>query len=101
MSKNSIFILTENGTKPVPIGTIVYKPYQPAKVGKVVEDLGHFIRPSDKVVLESIRVVKVLWKDGTESKVLSLHLNNFETLVEDHKRKYEKFSKILETVRKL
>ena len=35
-------------------------------------------------------MVRVRWVDGTESVKEANHLQNFDALIEDHKRKYEK-----------
>lgn len=51
-----------NGEDPVPIGTLVYEIYSPAKCGKVIEDRGFSLSGN------YFRKLLVRWlKDGNES----------------------------------
>jgi hypothetical protein len=80
--------VTLNDRKPVPVGTLVYRSYSPVQCGKVVKDLG--FEGSSKF----FRRVKVKWlKDGSETVESTASLKNFRSLIEDHQRKFEKFSK--------
>lgn len=87
-------------SQPIQIGTLVYKPYEPASCGKVVETRG-FDRYADGSKSDAELVVIKWLKDGTRSIQSTLHLNDFGALVEEHKRKYEKHSATLEKLKAL
>lgn len=77
------------------VGALVYEAYTPAKCGKVLEDLG----PTGSGYFHRLKVR--LLKNGEEKIYGSGILNDFEELIADHKRKYERHLATLEKLKAL
>jgi hypothetical protein len=80
------------------VDKLVYKAYSPAKCGKVIEDMGWH---TPQGMRRACRIIKVKWINGTVTQELAYVLNDYEALVEDHRKKYEKFSKVVEELKEL
>lgn len=81
------------------VGKLVYQAYVPQQPGKIVEDLGYPMTPAKR--RSSFKNVKVKWLNGKTTTESVAILNDFEALVDDHKRKYEKFSAKAEQLKSL
>lgn len=77
------------------VGALVYEAYTPAKCFKVIEDLGLCAGSS---FFHNLRVKNL---KGIESVKSSAGLNDFEELVADHKRKYDRHLATLEKLKAL
>lgn len=69
------------------IGTLVYESFKPMNPGRVMS-----IKPPGPNNVSGEDWLTVLHLNGKTKEYLRTHLMNFESLVEDHRRKYEKFS---------
>ena len=103
MTKLKWWEIENNDQAKTMIGSIVYEAYTPSRVGKVIDcwlehpyGRGH-----------AMPVAKVKWLRQTKkypdpvSEVLLHALNDFEALIEDHRRKYKKHKKVLDEVKTL
>lgn len=83
---------------PGTVGKLVYKPYNPARCGKVIQDCGMYRHGKG---LLPFRLVEVCWLKGDTTIEEINHLQDFEELVAEHKRKYERHSATIERLRKI
>lgn len=85
------------------VGALVYEAYSTVKCGKVIEDLGpqKVTKLHGETFVSTFHDLRVRWLKGGESIVSSSKLNNFEELVEDHRRKLERHMKTLEALKLL
>lgn len=96
-------IETEEQAKEL-IGSVVYEPYTPSRVGKIVDCyLNHvgYNRPNHLGYhcFASVRWLKQTKKyPHKQTEVRLSHLQDYEKLIADHKRKYEKHAAILKKV---
>lgn len=70
------------------IGDLVYVAYQPLKPAKII-------------ALKENRCVLVQYLDGSTETRSVLGLRDFRALVDEHQRKYKKFSALIPTLEKL
>lgn len=76
-------------------GSNVYRPYRPQQAGVIVTDL-------DKGTTEvHNRRVRVRWLKGTEEQVRLGDLNDFDLLIEDHRKKLQTHEAVLEKLKVL
>ena len=76
------------------VGMRVYRPFEILKPGKIIT-----VTPNVKDPWSTRCTVK--WLDGSTTDEQASHLNNFTHAMEEHKKKYDKFSKIAQEVDKL
>lgn len=76
------------------VGALVYEAYTPARCGKVIADLG-------AIGSGYFHKLRVRYIKGEEKDIDSGQLKNFEELVEEHKRKYERHASTLEKLKLL
>lgn len=69
------------------VGTLVYEAFKPMNPGRVIS-----IRPPGPNSASGDDWLTVLHLNGVSREWRRTHLKNFESLIEDHRRKYEKFS---------
>lgn len=69
------------------VGTLVYQAFKPMNPGKVLS-----IRPPGPNNVTGEDWLTVKWLNGSVSEHRRMGLQDFETLIEDHRRKYEKFT---------
>lgn len=70
------------------VGDFCYKPFRPSVAGKVVE------------VINEYHVI-VQWIDGSKSEHLCTTLNDFNALIEDHRKKLATHEAMLERLKAL
>lgn len=78
------------------VGKLVYKPYTPTRCGKVIQDCGMYRHGKG---LLPFRLVGVKWLKGDTTIEEIEHLQDFEDLVAEHKRKFERHSVTAEKLR--
>ena len=95
------------------IGVAVYEPYTVQRVGKIIDcyletkEYQKEIYAGHCISMRYDVWAKVKWLKQTQkypdqiTEVPLQHLQDYETLIEDHRRKYEKHQAILEEVRRL
>jgi len=76
-------------------GRLVYESFRPMKPGIIQQVLGVTYQHEYAINFR----VEVRWKNGQISQCDTWSLQDFSILIEDHKRKAEKFSKMAEDLR--
>ena len=69
------------------MGSLVYEAFKPMNPGRVTS-----IRPPGPNNITGDDWLTIKWLNGKTSEHRRTGLQNFEALIEDHKRKYEKFT---------
>lgn len=80
--------------KDAKVDSLVYESFKPQKPGKIVS-----VRPSRRAGDSDYLTVK--FEDGTTKEFSRDHLNDFEELIDEHKRKYLKFDAIAQRLKVL
>ena len=86
------------------IGMIVYEKRMASNPGKIIQDLGVGLTEKMKKATfvskkRPERLVMVRFANGTERESQLSKLCDYQFLIDEHKRKYEKFSEIAEELR--
>jgi len=76
------------------LGVLGYEAFKPQKPGKVIS-----VRPSNRFPDESYVTLKFL--DGSTKEINASHVNDYEELIEEHRRKYEKFNLVAQELSKI
>lgn len=103
------------GTRQVKVGEIVYRGYSPQNPGKIIaivgNDLPYYIckvrwmHPAPKLVKEPYPHYPRKGDDNAvfekETIEHTMHLNSFQALIDDHKKKWTKHQQMLTKAKKL
>lgn len=79
-----------------PIGTLVYQAFKPNKPGKVIDIKMSKRHPRMAPFTDRITVK---FEDGTQGEFERSNLNDYEELINEHKRKYLKFEAIAQRLK--
>lgn len=80
------------------IGRYVYQPYRPQIPGKIIEDHGPQEAPNSEYTW---RIVTVEFLDGKKELKPLMHLNDFQSLIDDHEKKLKTHKDKLKELDKL
>lgn len=78
------------------VGDLVYPGFTPVRVGKVIAERTITITPRGGYPPYNKQELTVKTTKGEIYTIDAFHVKDYKSLIEDHKRKYEKFQKIAE-----
>lgn len=77
------------------VGDLVYEVFRPLNPGRIVSKRQVTLLPSGRL---GRWLATVRWRNGQTTEVDVAYLQDFQALIEDHRRKYERFAAMVSTL---